>query len=236
MTRDGRARRRLGQAAREVAGIELVSPAQLVSLVDQAEDAPAYWPVSLLGTGYNMREAAATDEPHLMQFLDTSTSEKRQTFHRELERLAERRPRSHELLFTDPDDEPVALLGAGMQGNVLEASLLRLRPSALQASLAAQMVARIRELAGEFVASAIRVTDARPHPLLSAALLADGFRFTADGHRLVALTSAVLCSVADLPGVVEQCRGDLAADEQLALAPLLQASQELVAGVCCTIR
>jgi predicted nucleic acid-binding protein len=63
VTRDGAARRRLGQAAREVAGIELVSPAQLVSLVDQAEDAPAYWPVSLLGTGYTMREASATDEP-----------------------------------------------------------------------------------------------------------------------------------------------------------------------------
>ena len=77
VTRDRKARHRLSEAARDVAGIELVSPAQLVSLVDQAEDAPAYWPVSLLGTGYDMREAAATDEAHVAQFLNTSTGEKR---------------------------------------------------------------------------------------------------------------------------------------------------------------
>ena len=203
-------------------------PAQLVSLVDQAEDAPAYWPVSLLGTGYDMREAAATDEAHVAQFLETSTGEKRWSFHRELERLAQRRPGSHQLLYTDPDGEPVAFLGAGMQNSVLEASLLRLRPSALQASLAAQMVARIRELAGEHSASAIRVTDEHPHPVVSGALLADGFRIPTDGNGLVTLTSAALCAVRDLPGVVEQCCVDLAAAERAALEPLALATRELL--------
>lgn len=113
VTRDGAARRRLGQAAREVAGIELVSPAQLVSLVDQSEDAPAYWPVSLLGTGYTVREASATDEPRLKQFLANGTGEKRQNFYQELERLVERRPHSHQLLYADPDNEPTALSRRG---------------------------------------------------------------------------------------------------------------------------
>jgi len=225
VTQDDIARRRLGQAAREATGIELVSPGQLVSLVDQAEDAPAYWPVSLLGTGYAVREASVTDVAHLMRFLDTSTGEKRGSFHRELERLAGRHPRSHQLLYTDPDGEPIALLGVGMHDGVLEASLLRLRPSALQASLAAQMVARIRELAGEYAAGAIRVTDKRPHPSISAALLADGFGVAAE--RLVALTSPALCTVSDLASVVERCRGALAADEQSALKPLLQTSRDL---------
>jgi len=227
VTRDGNARKRLSQAAREVAAVELVSPMQLVTLVDQAEDAPAYWPVSLLGTGYTVREAAAADEPRLKQFLAHATGEKLRDFERALERLTERRPRSHQLLYADPADEAVALLGAGMRGSVLEACLLRLRPSALQASLAAQMVARIRGLAGELAATAVRIIDTHPHPLLAEALLADGFRITSDG--MVALTSPALCTVADLRSLVARCSEDLVANERASLAPLLQAAQDLAA-------
>jgi predicted transcriptional regulator len=129
------------------------------------------------------------------------------------------------LLYADPADEAIALLGVGMRSSVLEASLLRLQPSALQASLAAQIVARVRESAAEFAATAIRVTDAHPHPLLAEALLADGFRITADG--LVALTSPALCRIADLRAVVERCFEDLTADERAALSPLLQAAGDL---------
>jgi predicted transcriptional regulator len=184
--------------------------------------------VSLLGTGYTVREAAAADEPRLKRFLDNAAGEKLRDFHYVLDRLAEGRPRSHQLLYADPADESIALLGASMRSNVLEASALRLRPSALQTSLAAQMVARLRGLAAESAATAIRVTDAHPHPLLSEALLADGFRITTDG--MVALTSPALCPVADLHSIVERCCENLTANERAALAPLLQAAQDLAAS------
>ena len=63
---------------------------------------------------------------------------------------------------------------------------------------------------------------------MSGALLADGFRIPTDGNGLVTLTSAALCAVRDLPGVVEQCCVDLAAAERAALEPLALATRELL--------
>lgn len=115
-----------------------------------------------------------------------------------------------------------------MKGSVLEASLLRLRPSALQASLAAQLVGRIREMAGEVNATAIRVTDPKPHVDIAKALLADGFRLA--GERLVAMTSQEVCAMADLPAVIERCEVGLADGERRALEPVTQAAAEIKAG------
>lgn len=228
-TRDSRARRRLSPAARDLAGVEVVSPSELPTLIDKAEDAPAYWPVSLLGTGYSVREATAADYDSLRGFLDTALGERRQDFDREVERLAELRARAYRLLYYSPDDEPVALLGAGMNGSVLEASLLRLRPSALQASLAAQLVGRIRDMAGEVRATAIRVTDPKPHVDIAKALLADGFRPADD--RLVAMTSQEVCAMADLPAVVGRCGIGLTDCERGALEPVTQAAAEIKDGM-----
>jgi predicted transcriptional regulator/GNAT superfamily N-acetyltransferase/predicted nucleic acid-binding protein len=227
-TRDSQARRRLSSAARDLAGVEVVSPSELPTLIDKAEDAPAYWPVSLLGTGYSVREATAADYDSLRGFLNTALGERRQDFDRAVERLAELRARAHRLLYHSPDNEPVALLGAGMNGSVLEAKLLRLQPSALQASLAAQLVGRIRDMAGELSATAIRVTDPNPHVDIAKALLADGYRPA--GDHLVAMTSQEVCLIADLSTVIERCAVGLADHERTALEPVTQAAAEIEAG------
>jgi predicted nucleic acid-binding protein/GNAT superfamily N-acetyltransferase/predicted transcriptional regulator len=226
VTRDGGARRRLGPIARELAGVQLVSPSELVQLVDQAEDAPAYWPAALLGTGYEVREADTNDRQQLRQFLNNGSGETGRGFDQRLERLAEQRPRSHRLLYFDPSKQPVALLGVGLDQSVLDVSVLRMRPAALQSTLAPQLISRLRQLAGELSATAIRVTDPHRHPLLSGALLADGFRISDAGP--VTLTSAATCLSADVADLLVQSCADLTVEEREAVAPVVELAQSLV--------
>jgi len=216
VTRDNPALRKLQDLAADAVGVKLVSPEELVALIDEVEAAPSYWPAALLGTGYQVEEAGADDITRLNEFFDSGTGEKKKDFERRLRRLASQRPSSHRLLYSDPAGNLVALLGTTPAQGVLEVSLLRMRPSALQPTLAAQLVSRLRPMAREASVSAMRATDPHPHPLLAEALLADGFRPGPQGA--VALTLTALCTVEEVAGLVARAGSQLSADEQGSLS------------------
>jgi predicted nucleic acid-binding protein/GNAT superfamily N-acetyltransferase len=228
VTRDDKALRKLREQARELVGVTLVSPQELVALIDEVEGGPAYNPAALHASGYAMREAGVGDQGRLDAFIDTGASERRNGYTELLRSLAAHRPNgAHRLLITDPDNEPVALLGTDQAGGVLEVALLRMKPFALAASMAAQLVSQLRPLAQEAGVSAIRITDPHPHPLLSEALLGDGFAASTSGP--VALSIPGVCSVQDLSTTVAAATGLLDDTERDALAGIITLSDMFTA-------
>lgn len=221
VTRDDKALRKLRVVAREFVGVSLVSPQELVALLDEMEGSPAYSPSALLGTGYHMREAGIDDQSCLDSFLDTSAGEKRRDYTKRTRSLAEHRPiGAHRLLVTEPGADAVALLGSDVVRGVLEISLLRMKPFPLATTMAAQLVSRLRPLARDAGVSAIRVTDPHPNPLLNQALLADGFGAAASGT--VGLAIAEVRAIDEVATTIRAAAASLDDIEQQALSGLVE--------------
>ncbi len=220
VTRDDKAQRKLRTAASDVLGMALVSPQELVVLLDEADTAESYSPFALLGTGFQVREAATTDQPLIDGFLDTGAGERRAEFNRRVRALAEHRAAgAHRLLFTAPTGEPVALLGTDLVDGVLDVSLLRMKTFPLTGTMAAQLASRLRPLAQEAGVCAIRASDPHPHALLIEALLADGFGAAPLGA--IGLSIAATCTVTEVAARVASAAQAFDEDEQAALAGVL---------------
>lgn len=228
VTRDDAAQRKLRTAAGVVLGVALVSPQELVVLLDEADAAESYSPFALLGTGFAVREAATADQPLVDGFLDTGVGERRADFTRRLRALAEHRTTgAHRLVFTAPSGDAIALLGTDVVADVLDVSILRMRTFPLAGTMAAQLASRLRPLAQEAGVCAIRVSDPHPHPLLVEALLADGFGPAPGGP--VGLTLAAACTVAEVATRAASAAQPLSEAERAALAGVLSLADSIQA-------
>jgi len=226
VTRDDAAQRKLRAAASEVLGVALVSPQELVVLLDEADAAESYSPFALLGTGFAVREAATADQPLIDGFLDTGAGERRSHFTHRVRALAEHRTTgAHRLLFTAPTGEAIALLGTDVVAGVLDVPILRMTTFPLASTMAAQLASRLRPLAQEAGACAIRVSDPHPHPLLIEALLADGFGAASVGP--VGLSIAATCTAAEVAELVESAALPLGDDERSALGGVLSLADSI---------
>ena len=223
VTRDNPVLRRLRPVAGSV-GVSVVSPEELVALVDEAEAAPAYMPAALLGTGYSVKEAGVADDALLRCFFSTGSGEKLRAYERGLRALAAARPSSSRSLITDPYGEPVALIGLAPESDVLTVPIVRMIPTALQATLAAQVASLLRASSAERGVHAIRVSDQHPHPLILDALLRDGFYLTGGGP--IALTLPVVCRMTDLPTAIGEAVPKVAKENEESL-PWLAAAHNL---------
>ena len=226
VTRDETAQRRLRTAARDVLGVALVSPQELVVLLDEADTAESYSPFALLGTGFQVREAATADKSLIDGFLDTGAGERRSEFNRRVRALAEHRTAgAHRLVFITPTGEAVALLGTDLVNGVLDVSILRMKAFPLSGTMAAQLASRLRPLAREAGVCAIRASDPHPNPLLVEALLADGFGGATRGP--VGLSIAATCTVTDVAARVRSAAQALNDDERVALAGVLSLADSI---------
>lgn len=206
VTRDDPVLRRLRAVAAADAGVNIVSPEELVAHIDESEAALSYQPGALLGTGYSIKEAGTGDDKLVRELYSNASGEKLRDFERRLRRLAASRPASSRLLVTDPVGAPIALLGMVPAGAVLSVAVARMNPFALQATFALQAATLLRRSAEAAGLRAIRVTDPHPHPVLVDALIRDGFRPSADGA--LALTIPTLCTIDQLAGVVAAAAAD----------------------------
>jgi GNAT superfamily N-acetyltransferase len=228
VTRDDVAQRKLRTAASEALGVALVSPQELVVLLDETDAAESYSPFALLGTGFQMREAATADQALIGGFLDTSAGERRADFNRRVRALAEHRTDgAHRLVFTAPTGDAVALLGTDVVAGVLDVSILRMKTFPLASTMAAQLASRLRPLAQEAGVSAIRVSDSHPHPLLVEALLADGFGPAPGGP--VGLSIDAACTVAEVAAHAASAARALGDDERKALVGVLNLADSIQA-------
>lgn len=194
VTRDNPAMRKLTQAAGSL-GVRLVSPEEVVVLVDEVESAPSYTPSALLNTGYSLVEASTADRSELDLFFHTGSGEKKRDYQQRLRQLAAHRGAAgaHRRLYRAPAvgdaaaGEPIALLGCAPKAGVLEVTLLRMRECPIQATLAAQVASAVRTVAVEAGVNGIVVTDPHRHPSMFDALIADGFRLVGDSIAAVAV-------------------------------------------------
>lgn len=224
VTRDEPALNRLAGAA-DTQGVRMVPPEELIALLVELEDFPAYTPAALLNTGYTTTEAGSDAGPALKGFLNNAAGEKARHFTGRLRRLAEQRPLSTRRLFSDPQGRPVALLGMSIDRSALEVSVFRQKPSPLQFSLGTQIVSQLRATAGERGLGIIRVVDPFMDPATYEALLGDGFRRTSTGA--VALTLHQSIELAELPSAAEAPKALLDSEELQALGPVFELASEV---------
>ena len=196
LTRDDAAMKRLAVPAWEELGVRILTPQELITYLDEQERSETYWPAALMGTGYTLKEATATERTILETFHDHSSGEKKKDYVERLRRLAAARPQSHRRIYFDPDGNPVALAGCEPAADDYEISVLRLKPSAMQSTLAAQIVDGLRALAREQDKGLVRVTEPHLHPLFVDALMADGYR--PSGSAWVAPTVRRLATITEV--------------------------------------
>lgn len=224
VTRDEDVITKLGPHAKAVLGLTLVNAHDLVTLLDATENAPAYWPAALLGTGYTVTELTATVENILNAFLDTGAGERKNSFRSTLRQLAGRRPEAHRLVYRDPIGEAVGLLGAYADGKVLHVSILRIKPAALAASLATQMITRLRDLATNAGVEAVRILEPHLSSVLFKAAEEDGF-FPAD-DALVAIVLDKTLDCHALSSNLERAVHTLGTKLPATLAEAIQRAQQ----------
>lgn len=227
VTRDEPALRRLTSPA-DAQGVRMVSPQELIALLVELEDSPAYSPVALLNTGYTAAELGSGADVTLKNFLNNAAGEKSGHFTARLRRLAQERPVSTRRLYSDPQGRPIALLGMSIRDSALEVSLLRHRPSALQYTLATQVVSQLRGAAAERGLSVIRVTDPYMDPITFEALLGDGFRQVPNGA--IALSVDRLTGLNELRTTVGNCASPLNEQELRALSPVFDLASKVDQG------
>lgn len=202
VTRDEPALARLNHPASTTLGVRLVTPQDLVTLLDEEENAPRYWPAALLGTGYSAEEMGSADQELIDVFLNTGAGERKKDLRTTLRELAAATPNARRLVYRDPGGRPVALLGALEDAGVLRVPVLRIKPGALAASLAAQIVSHLRDLASQLNVRVIRVSDEHLGDLLFAAAERDGY--FRDMSGLTALTLPTLTTCRDLPRLLQE--------------------------------
>lgn len=224
VTRDNPVLRRLRVPAAHVVGVDVVSPEELVALVDEAEAAPAYMPAALLGTGYRIREASATDDALLRRFYSTSSGERLKQYEGRLRALAAKRPSASRLLIVDPAGEAAVLLGVRPEDTTLAVQLIRMVATALQPTLAAQVASLLRLEAVNRGLLSIRVDDPHAHPLVVDALLRDGFYLT-NGHAS-GLALPVLTRMSDLEASIHAAL-PTPLPKHLSAMPWLSAARDL---------
>jgi predicted nucleic acid-binding protein/predicted transcriptional regulator/GNAT superfamily N-acetyltransferase len=230
VTRDEPALKQLAGPALAVADVRLISPHELVLLVDELEDSAAYRPAALLGTGYGVAElGVGLGEEIRRAFLDTAGGERRRQFDTTMRDLASRRPVSHQIVYRDPGGEAAALLGCHPDGAALDVPLLRVRPGPLAGTLATQIVAGLRVLAAEQHLNRIRISDPQLSDAVRLAAAADGF--DAAGADPVGVTVPALLPIAALPAALKRACAGMTQADAAAVATLKQAAESLATAV-----
>ncbi|WP_425003120.1 GNAT family N-acetyltransferase [Mycolicibacterium sp. S3B2] len=223
VTEDRKARTRMGQVAKELGGLVITNPFNLVALLDEREGNPSYAPRALKETGYKFGEAKS-DGGDLVDFINNAAGERRTSYQAICDELAASRPASNRLVLRDPLDSPVGLIGTRACDSALEVRLLRVRDCALQNSVAAQLVGHLRTIAAEHSAEVVLVRDRLLDSAIYDALLEDGYHAFDAG--LVALTFRAAISSQDLRDRLRAMWHRLDPSQVSALAPLNEVAEE----------
>lgn len=174
ITRDYTARRRLQQAAQEIAGVTICEPSTLVAVVHEREEAGDYSPVAFSGTEFQMQDVSSN--PELADsFLNTAVGERRKDYRARLARVSAGAPDSRLSLVTDSLDSPTALIGAIPTGKCLYVTVARISLGALEQTLAAQLLQTLRSHACAVGCSAIVLQDPHSSGAFRKACQSDGF-------------------------------------------------------------
>ncbi len=204
VTRDTRARSAIGTFAREVADVEVLTPAELVLRAEELRDERAFRPAQLLDSSLKVRSAKAGDEPALIdEFLMKAKGERKARFSGSVRSLiSSPKNWSSSIVFDETLGKRLAFTVSGTHDEVLEVPVLRVTPGRLTFTLARQLAFGFRETARTSAAKAVRVTDPFCADLVRVALEGEGF-VAADAGFVCPVVTARGSSTEVLPAILE---------------------------------
>lgn len=177
VTRDEELIARFAGPAADLFGLRIIHPSEVITHLDELENADRYRPADFRGTSYSVSVCGAGASGRLSQFLDMPGGERRADYQRLLRRI-EAAPNVEQFWVQDAHEDVVAAWAeaASPREPVLEVPFLRIRsPLQLAPTIARAVVHRLRRSALERSLTAIRVSDQHVARVVRAALSEDGF-------------------------------------------------------------
>lgn len=177
VTRDEELIGRFAGPAADLFGLRIIRPSEVITHLDELENADRYRPADFRGTRYRVAVCGTGAAGRLSEFLDMPGGERRADYQRLLRRI-EADPNAEQLWVQDPREDVVAAWAEVVSPGetVLEVPFLRIRPCLQVApTLARAVVHRLRRSALKRSLTAVRVSDQRAPQVVRAALSEDGF-------------------------------------------------------------
>lgn len=223
VTRDTSARDRNSVVARDIASVSLITPAELLTHIDEQENSSAYAPGTLRRTRYTTREATASvhDRDVLTSF--RHDGERKQSFEQVVDKIAAAAPNGRRTLYCDPEGVAVGLSGLTVDQDAVRVRLGRLKPGPIQPTLAATITGAVRDVAITAGRPVILVEDPNLHPALHEAFAQSGF-YTLSSARLVGLALNMITTMRDLPCTISAATDNLSPDDRDAVRLELKVS------------
>lgn len=213
VTRDTSSRDRNSMVARDIAGVSLITPAELVTHLDELEHRSAYAPESLRRTMYTTREATASADDRAVLGEFRQSGERRPDFERALDGIAAAVPNGRRTLYCDPKGSEVGLCGLTVDDDAVRVRLGRLRPGPIQATLAATITGSVRDAAVAAEKSLILVEDPNLHPALHEAFEQAGF-VSRPEKKLIGVALNTIATRCDLPGTLSDATRSLPPEDR----------------------
>lgn len=195
---------RLADVAWEVARVRVVSPATVTLHVDELRQAQVYRPADLMGTEFRSGEVTPGAEEELVAFFHQSGDDDSSAFAERLRSLNGDAIAWRRELLRDSQGRPVALYAWALDGRTLVVPVLRTASHSLEATLARQLLFRVKQLGRDCGAEIIRIADPHPSEPAKSAARDDGF-FPHNGEL-----TALLVNVCGTAAEVEAVAGRLA--------------------------
>ncbi|WP_157509306.1 hypothetical protein [Glaciibacter superstes] len=165
--------------------LRVLMPFELIADIESADPQPVYQPRHLAGI-LTLAGASTTPETDLLTaFLNYPVQERKHTFIARLRNALAQRDTSV-LILKDEDGHPLGLIATCVEAGRLSVPLIRVRRGVRAQTLALQLARQLREIAHDLGLKQVHVIDDHLHPVVSDALLEDGFRLNADDGTLLA--------------------------------------------------
>lgn len=176
VTRDKTLTCQFGEHIREAHGVRVLTPTDLVLVVDQRLRAGEYQPVQLHGTAYAWTRIREGEIPELVgRFLNREAGERRRSFYQRLRRYVADPGTYRVRVLRNPDGEPVALEAGCSAGDIRRIKVLRLEAPGVGPTLARQILFLARQDARAEEASRVVIDDTRVSAVIRAAFSAEAY-------------------------------------------------------------
>jgi GNAT superfamily N-acetyltransferase/predicted nucleic acid-binding protein len=223
VTRDTSSRDRNSMVAREIVGVSLITPAELLTHIDEQENSSAYAPGTLRRTRYTTREATASVADRAVLRTFRHDGERKQAFEQAVDKVAAAVPNGRRTLYCDPEGVAVGLCGVTVDEDAVRVWLGRLRPGPIQPTLAATITGAVRDAAITAGQPVIIVEDPNLHPALHEAFEQSGF-VTLPGTGLIGLALNTITTMRDLAGTLRDATRNLSPENRDAVRQELEPS------------
>lgn len=165
--------------------LRVLMPFEVIADVESGDPQPIYQPRHLAGI-LSLTDASPAPMSDLESaFLNYPVQERKHDFRTRLSNALAHKDSKVRLLRAE-DGTPMGLIATRAEGSRLSVAFVRVRRGVRAQTLALQLARQLREIALDLGLNQIHVTDHHLHPVVSDALLEDGFRSNASDSTWLA--------------------------------------------------